>query len=153
MVSVVRELAVTPREAEVLLAVTAGLTNAQIARRLQISVATVVKHLEHAYPKLAVSNRTSAAVLVAQAVRAEPLPHRVPDCRLSKLTRREVQVLRGVRAGLTNVQISSRLGVSHRTVGKHLEHVYAKMGFTNRAAAVALLTQCSAGPPPLPVVQ
>lgn len=51
----------TPREFEVLLHVADGLSNAEVARRLWISVATVKFHLTKTYEKLGVANRTGAA--------------------------------------------------------------------------------------------
>jgi HD-GYP domain-containing protein (c-di-GMP phosphodiesterase class II) len=51
------------------------------------------------------------------------------------LTAREVEVLRLLARGLTNREIAARLVVSPRTVGTHVEHVYAKTRATNRAAA------------------
>jgi DNA-binding CsgD family transcriptional regulator len=53
-----------------------------------------------------------------------------------RLTAREKQVLSLVARGLTDQQIAGRLGVSVRTINKHLEHVYAKLGVSNRQAAV-----------------
>jgi DNA-binding CsgD family transcriptional regulator len=53
------------------------------------------------------------------------------------LTRREAQVLRLAGGGLTNEQIAAEIGVSARTVEKHLEHVYAKLGVPGRTAALA----------------
>jgi DNA-binding CsgD family transcriptional regulator len=53
------------------------------------------------------------------------------------LTRRQAEVLRCLAAGLSNAQIARDLTVSERTVGKHLENVYARLGVTNRTAAVA----------------
>ncbi|WP_336921025.1 helix-turn-helix transcriptional regulator [Aquipuribacter sp. SD81] len=53
------------------------------------------------------------------------------------LTVAERRVLAEVAAGLTNAQIASRSGVARRTVDKHLEHAYAKLGVTNRMAAVS----------------
>lgn len=53
------------------------------------------------------------------------------------LTRRQTEVLRRLAAGLSNAQIARDLAVSERTVGKHLENVYARLGVTNRTAAVA----------------
>lgn len=52
---------VTGREAAVLTLLAHGLTNQQIAHRLDISARTVDKHLEHAYPKLHVCGRVEAA--------------------------------------------------------------------------------------------
>ena len=53
------------------------------------------------------------------------------------LTRREQQVLELVAAGRTDAAIGHLLGCSPRTVGKHLEHAYRKLGVSSRAAAVA----------------
>ncbi|MGH8889161.1 MAG: HD domain-containing phosphohydrolase [Acidothermaceae bacterium] len=52
----------TPREAEVLVLLARGLSNADIARKLTLSRKTVSAHLEHIYRKLDVSTRTQAAM-------------------------------------------------------------------------------------------
>lgn len=51
------------------------------------------------------------------------------------LTPREAEVLRLVARGLTNKEIGVALGISTRTAGHHLEHAFAKIGVTTRAAA------------------
>jgi DNA-binding CsgD family transcriptional regulator len=53
-----------------------------------------------------------------------------------QLTMRQWEILRLVAAGLTNGQIGRRLSVSEATVRKHLENTYARLGVTNRTAAV-----------------
>lgn len=53
----------SPREREVLELADQGLGNADIARRLSISVATVRKHLEHVYDRTGARTRTAAAAL------------------------------------------------------------------------------------------
>jgi DNA-binding NarL/FixJ family response regulator len=50
----------TTRHWELLRLVAAGLTNAQIARRLDVTEKTVGKHLENIYTRLQVSGRTAA---------------------------------------------------------------------------------------------
>lgn len=52
------------------------------------------------------------------------------------LTSRERDVVAGLVSGDTDRQIASQLGVSPRTVHKHLEHVYQKLGVATRTAAV-----------------
>ena len=44
-------------------------------------------------------------------------------------------MLRLVARGLSNKQIAERLVISPKTVGNHVEHIYAKIGASNRAAA------------------
>jgi DNA-binding NarL/FixJ family response regulator len=51
------------------------------------------------------------------------------------LTEREVDVLRLLAKGHTNRQIANQLGISTRTAGSHVEHIYAKAGVRSRAAA------------------
>lgn len=57
------------REAEVLGLLTRGHTNLEIAAKLVISVHTVERHLQNAYRKLGVRNRTDAAAYMARACR------------------------------------------------------------------------------------
>ena len=57
------------REAQVLSEVRAGRTNREIATRLQISVATVNKHVHQVLTKLGARNRAQAASLAASATR------------------------------------------------------------------------------------
>lgn len=54
------------------------------------------------------------------------------------LTRREAEVLLWVSYGKTNKTISEILGISPRTVNKHLEQVFRKLGVETRAAATAV---------------
>jgi DNA-binding NarL/FixJ family response regulator len=65
-----QKLGLTPREAEVLLWAAQGKTNAEIGLILDMSVATVKKHMEHIFPKIGVENR-SAATLRAVEVLSE----------------------------------------------------------------------------------
>ncbi len=53
------------------------------------------------------------------------------------LTDREAQVLLWISRGKANREISEILGISPRTVNKHLEQVFEKMGIENRASAAA----------------
>lgn len=62
---------------------------------------------------------------------------------LASLTSREHQVLALVADGKTNPQIAGRLSLSPRTVQKHLEHVYDKLGVRTRTAAAMTLGQTS----------
>ncbi|MEV5720576.1 LuxR C-terminal-related transcriptional regulator [Amycolatopsis mediterranei] len=59
-----QRLTVTPRQQEVITQLGQGLSNRQIARRLDISEATVKSHLYAAYRKLGVSSRSEAILEV-----------------------------------------------------------------------------------------
>ena len=56
----------------------------------------------------------------------------------SKLTNREMEVLRLLAEGLEQQEIARQLFISRKTVGTHIEHILAKLGVRSRAQAVAL---------------
>jgi len=62
-----RDSGLTPRESQVLSHVALGLSNDEIARSLTISVETVKEHVQNLLRKLAVNDRTQAAVWAVQA--------------------------------------------------------------------------------------
>jgi len=76
------------------------------------------------------------APLVACAVLAAT---RAPVAGSELLTAREAAVLRSVATGMSDKQAARALGVSPRTVGKHLEHIYAKLGVAGRTEAAVHL--------------
>jgi DNA-binding CsgD family transcriptional regulator len=53
------------------------------------------------------------------------------------ISRREAEVFLRVIRGMTNREIADQLVVSPRTVEKHLEHVYAKLGVESRHGAIS----------------
>jgi len=63
--------------------------------------------------------------------------HRIPRRQdgPAGLTAREVEVLRLLAQGLSNKDIGARLVISPKTAGNHVEHIYAKIGTSSRAAA------------------
>lgn len=60
------------------------------------------------------------------------------------LTPRESEVLVWLAKGKTNRDIADILGMSPRTVNKHLEHIFEKLGVETRTAAVAIAGQLQA---------
>jgi HD-GYP domain-containing protein (c-di-GMP phosphodiesterase class II) len=72
-----------------------------------------------------------AAVLDAAGARR---PTRRDNLRPGGLSEREVEVARLVAAGCSNPEIATRLVISRRTAEHHVQHIYAKLGVSSRAA-------------------
>ena len=68
---------------------------------------------------------------------AARLMSRVRSPGAGPLSQREIQVLELVAAGTTNREAATRLFITEATVKTHLLNIYAKLGVSDRAAAVA----------------
>lgn len=68
---------------------------------------------------------------------AKRLVERMQSPESATLSSREIEVLREVANGNTNSVIADHLHISQATVKTHLLHIYAKLGVSDRAAAVA----------------
>jgi DNA-binding NarL/FixJ family response regulator len=75
--------------------------------------------------------------VAARVLGAVGAPRRSP----TRLTAREREVLQLLAQGLATKQIARSLGVTERTVKFHVASIFAKLGATNRAQAVALAAQ------------
>ena len=71
------------------------------------------------------------AVLSAAGHQVEQRPRELP----AGLTPRELEVLLALVGGGSNQVIGEGLGISAKTVGHHIQHLYAKAGVRSRAAA------------------
>lgn len=73
-----------------------------------------------------------------EALLVEPVGDRVsiPTLRAAGLTPREAEVMRLIAFGRTNAQIAYDLTLSPRTVQKHLQNIYEKLGATSRTQAL-----------------
>jgi DNA-binding NarL/FixJ family response regulator len=81
---------------------------------------------------------TAEQALVARGQKPAPPPTTrvIPSSTYPEgLTAREVEVLRLVAGGLTDLQIAERLVLSPRTVHTHISSIYNKLGVTSRSAA------------------
>jgi PAS domain S-box-containing protein len=66
-----------------------------------------------------------------------------PKDPVSRLTRREVEILRLMASGATNRALAERLHISPATIRNHTHHIFEKLRVPNRLAAVTLvLGQC-----------
>lgn len=84
--------------------------------------------------RVGLEHAMAVAFLYRLACRA-PAP--LPDAQLpAGLTPREGDVMHWLSHGKTDAEIAALLTISPRTVHKHLEHVYVKLGVETRTAAV-----------------
>jgi DNA-binding NarL/FixJ family response regulator len=102
----------------------------QQSGQLTIHYAGKVAHGEH--------------LLLLQEDRADVSAQRLSEG--LKLTVREAEVLNWLAAGKTDRDIAAILQISPRTVNKHLEHIYPKLGVETRAAAAAVASRLKASP-------
>lgn len=106
-------------------------------------------HPEQVLARVAAHLRTARALQNARLISTQtpPADNRQIQAMLTQryqLTGREVEVLHWVSCGKTNRDIGDILGLSPRTVNKHLEHVYVKLGVETRTAAAAIAMSASA---------
>lgn len=92
--------------------------------------------IEEVLARLQTHVRNARVALAAQ--QGPEIPSRLLD---AALTPRETEVLSWLAKGKTNRDIADILGMSHRTVNKHLEHIFEKLGVETRAAAAALASR------------
>jgi DNA-binding NarL/FixJ family response regulator len=82
-------------------------------------------------------SRAAVAVLVGAVQSHAKEPPESPGSRFG-LSTRETEVMELVAQGYPNGAIAARLFVADKTVKNHVNHIYAKLGVTTRAAAIAL---------------
>ncbi|WP_447777734.1 response regulator transcription factor [Variovorax boronicumulans] len=87
--------------------------------------------------RVGLEHAMAVAFLYRLACRAQaPLLDTLPDALPAGLTPREGDVMHWLSQGKTDAEIAALLTISPRTVHKHLEHVYVKLGVETRTAAV-----------------
>ncbi|MEN2397593.1 response regulator transcription factor [Pseudomonas halotolerans] len=108
-----------------------------VTKPIQIDevLARVAAHLRTS--RILHSARAASQPVAALSLNDEPASQ-VLSARF-QLTGREVEVLRWVACGKTNRDIGTILDLSPRTVNKHLEHVYIKLGVETRTAATSVV--------------
>jgi DNA-binding NarL/FixJ family response regulator len=62
---------------------------------------------------------------------------------LAQLTERQVDVLKHVREGLSNKEISARLGIAEKTVKVHIAAIFKTLNVVNRTQAAQFLGDAS----------
>ena len=115
------------REAEVARLVVDGAANREVAARLHVSEHTVRAHVSRVLAAFGVATRAGLPAVAGIAAEGE-------DRGRPALTARQVEVARLVAGGLTNRAISDRLGVSPRTVEKHVGDILLRWDLPCRTA-------------------
>ena len=88
--------------------------------------------------ELSSAQRSFAALgAVPDAERVQNLRHKPAAKATGGLTDREIEVLRLVAAGKTNRAIADELGISDKTIARHVSNIFMKLGLSSRAAATA----------------
>jgi HD-GYP domain-containing protein (c-di-GMP phosphodiesterase class II) len=87
-------------------------------------------HLRHEARSGRLDAESVEAVLAAAG---HQVPRRTPWP--AGLTDRQVEVLRLIAQGRSNREIAAELSITEKTARNHVEHVYAKLGVTNRTQA------------------
>jgi DNA-binding CsgD family transcriptional regulator len=95
--------------------------------------------LNRSRPFLIQSYRNAIEYTALRAQRDDPYRHLEAALADRGLTRREVEVLRAIATGRSNLAVAGILGVSERTVQKHLERVYRKLAVGSRSEAATLV--------------
>ena len=118
------------RQAQVQTMLLAGMTMAQISLELGVKVSTVKTHIEKIYRKRGFKSRRNLAHI------------ELDEAKLAiKLTRQQLQVLKGILAGKSFQQIATEMALSLRTVHSHRYRLYKKMGVGTRAQVIALINK------------
>jgi len=93
---------------------------------------------EGAARELAAARATFSDLGAALDLETVAGPHRhAKPARAHGLTERELQVLRLVATGGTNKAIAHELGLSEKTIDRHVSNIFGKLGVPSRAAATA----------------
>ncbi|MFB9151144.1 helix-turn-helix transcriptional regulator [Roseovarius ramblicola] len=118
-----------------------------------VLVVVVVEESEFAFIRTAVKAGANSVCLMGHVLTTLPrvlgrlveghciLPvdvmRRLTGERAETLSRREHEILGLLTDGLTNFQVSARLGLSENTVKYYLKAIYQKLGVNSRGAAIA----------------
>lgn len=77
----------------------------------------------------------------ADLARVESLLNVASPRAAGPLTRREIEVLKIVAAGMSNKAIAAKLGISEKTVARHVSNIFTKLDLSSRAQATAYAYQ------------
>ena len=114
------------RERQIALLAAEGHSNRIIATTLFLSERTVQAHMSRVLSVLGVPSRTSIPLHVPR------LGEHSPRSDLPALTKRQRETAELVAAGASNLEIAEALGISVKTVEKHIGEVFLRWGVSSR---------------------
>jgi two-component system nitrate/nitrite response regulator NarP len=120
-----------PNQHTVVLTHPGELSYAREALRAGAGAVCLVDEIHAALPPIL---RAGAGQVVALS---PALLERILNKEADRLTRREHEIMALLAEGLTNFQISARLGLSENTVKYYLKTIYQKLDVPSRGAAIA----------------
>ena len=128
------------RERDVALLIAGGASNARVARTLHLSDHTVRAHVSRVLAAFGAPSRLVVAEALAARLPAEGAGVSPTAASLTavSLTTRQRAVADAVARGLGNVAIATDLGISVKTVEKHLTDIRARWGVTTRGEVARL---------------
>lgn len=125
------------QRAELTVVVLSMYDDAEYARESRVSGASAYVVKDSAATMLATQLRIAVGPRGGEA-RLDVPAGRTPWERISQLTPRECDVLRGIASGQTNKAIAAAFGISPRTVETHRERLMRKLGVSTVAGLTAL---------------
>lgn len=126
--------ALSPRQAQVYTLLLAGATVEHISAELGITVNTARVHIATIYKKIGIKARRQ---LVQVELNAAKLAIRLPQ--------RQLQVLKGILAGKSFLEMAMEMDLSIDTIHRHRYRLYKRLGVTTRAQVTAMVAAHQAG--------
>jgi DNA-binding CsgD family transcriptional regulator len=135
-----------------------GFARAQLPMELALTRLEMARALSHSSPEVAVAEAKAAlegferleaarhADAAGALLRSLGAPVRTGPKGVGALTKRELEVLQLIGAGLSNPEIGDRLYITRKTVETHVGNLLAKLGLRNRAEAAAFATRNKLSP-------
>ncbi|WP_229053187.1 LuxR C-terminal-related transcriptional regulator [Aeromicrobium sp. Leaf350] len=109
-----------------------GRRNREIAELMRVSVKTVERDVSEILRLMSATRRVDL-------VRVVPAAEPVAPGALLALTQRQSEVAERISLGLTNVEIADSLGLTVKSVEKHVSAIFDRLGVDSRTAVAALM--------------
>lgn len=134
----------SPREREVLQALSLGLSTKELAQRLDIEPVTVRNHVQNILRGLRMHTKTEAVIFAfrngleatGQAVRERKAKTKALDAQRKRLSPREMEVLRELADGKKTKEIAKKFNIEYVTTRNHIQNMLRKLKVHSKLQAV-----------------